>query len=361
MNTHHKRVWALLAIGLGAMLLVIGCGKSSTGGNTKSPSAGAAVALTGAGATFPYPLYSKWIADYASAHPGIRIDYQSIGSGGGIQQLKAGTVDFGASDAPLSDEEIKAMPHPVVHIPTVAGAVVVAYNLPGVTGLKLSGDLLSDIYLGRITNWNDTRIGALNPGLKLPNMPIAVAHRADGSGTTYIFTNYLAAVSPDWAKKVGAGKSVNWPVGLGGKGNEGVADLIRQLPGRVGYIELAYAQQIKLPYALMRNAAGKFVAATVASTTAAAAGSIAKMQKDVRVSIANAPAPEAYPIAGFTYLLVYQQLPDPAKGKALQDFITWAITDGQKDATPLLYAPLPAEVVKLNETALQKISVGATK
>lgn len=312
--------------------------------------------LNGAGATFPFPLYSKWFAEYAKANPNVRINYQSIGSGGGIQQLRNRTVDFGASDAPLSDEEMGQMPGEVAHIPTVAGAVVVAYNLSGVTkGLRLSPDVLAGIFLGRIERWNARAIASLNPGSRLPNLPVVVVHRSDGSGTTSIFTHYLAAVSPKWADRVGAGKAVDWPTGIGGKGNEGVTGLVKQTPGAVGYLELAYAVQNELPYASIRNRAGQFVAPTVASTTAAAAGAADKMKKDVRVSIANSPVKDAYPIAGFTYILLYKDQPDPAKGKALTQFLVWAIHDGQGFAEPLLYAPLPAEVVEIDMEALRRL------
>jgi len=324
---------------------------------TVSLSAGwAATSLTGAGATFPYPLYSKWFDVYQREHK-VAISYQSIGSGGGIQQLKSGTVDFGASDAPLSDQEMRDMPSPVVHLPMVAGAVVIAYNLPGVQkGLKLSGDAVADVFLGGITRWNDRRITSLNPGAKLPNLPIAVAHRSDGSGTSYIFTSYLSAVSKEWASKVGTGKSVNWPAGIGGKGNDGVAGVVKQTPGAIGYVELAYATQNRLPYAYVRNRGGKFIEPTIATTTAAAAGSVKAMQKDVRVSIVNAAGSDAYPIAGFTYILVYQRQSNAGKGRALTAFLRWAVRDGQKYAASLLYAPLPNQVVSVDERNINSIS-----
>jgi phosphate transport system substrate-binding protein len=336
------------------LILIGGC----AGGPEQyaAPKTGAKTTLTGAGATFPYPLYSKWIAEYATINPQININYQSIGSGGGIQQLNAGTVDFGASDAPLSDEEMKAMPSPVVHIPTVAGAVAVIYNLPGLTKpLRLSADPLAGIYLGEIKQWDDARIAALNPGIKLPKLAVAVAHRSDGSGTSYIFTHYLAAVSSSWAKKVGSGKSVDWPAGIGGKGNEGVTGVVKQTPGAVGYVELAYAEQNKLAYAELKNLAGNFVSPNLDSTTAAAAGALAEMQKDVRVSIVNSPGAQAYPISGFTYILLYQQIIDAQKKSALLDFLNWAIGDGQQFAGPLGYAPLPTEIVELNKQALAGI------
>jgi phosphate transport system substrate-binding protein len=315
----------------------------------------AAQTLNAAGATFPYPLYSKWFEAYRQK-TGVTINYQSIGSGGGISALKAGTVDIGASDAPLSDQEARDMGQPVLHIPTVAGAVAISYNLPGIgKGLQLTPDVLADIFLGKLTRWNDRRIAAINPGKKLPGINIAVAHRSDGSGTSYIFTNYLAAVSGEWKSKVGAGKSVNWPVGIGGKGNEGVSAAIKQTPGGIGYVELAYALQNRLPYAALRNRAGRFVEPSLASTTAAAAGGVKAMQKDVRVSIVNSPNREAYPIAGFTYLLVYQKQKDSTRGRAVTQFLQWAIHDGQKYASPLLYASLPAGVVKLDEAKVKTL------
>ncbi len=315
------------------------------------------VNLNGAGATFPYPLYSKWFAIYGETHQHARINYQSIGSGGGIKQLQANTVDFGASDAPLSDEELKMMPAPVVQLPMVAGAVVLAYNLPGISDrVKLTPEVVAGIFLGAITTWSDSRIASVNPTLKLPNLAIAVAHRSDGSGTTYIFTHYLAAVSNTWASRVGSGKSVNWPAGIGGKGNEGVAGLLKQTPGSIGYVELAYAEQNALPYAAIRNQTGTFVTPSIASTKAAANGAAEAMRKDARVSIVNAPGKDAYPISGFTYLLLYQQQPDHTKGAELVDFLWWAIHDGQQHAAPLLYAPLPAAVTALNEHLLGTVT-----
>jgi phosphate transport system substrate-binding protein len=318
--------------------------------------------LTGAGATFPYPLYSKWFDTYHKMNPGVTINYQSIGSGGGIQQVKAGTVDFGASDAPLSDEEQASMPGPVVHIPTVAGAVAIAYNLRGLSGqLKLDGPTLADMFLGKITRWNDPRVAALNKGVNLPSLPVAIAHRSDGSGTTYILTNYLAAVSPEWKSKVGAGKSVNWPVGLGGKGSEGVSALVKQTPGGIGYEEIAYAIQNREAYAQMKNKSGKFVAPSVESTTAAAAGGAPALKADIRTPIVNSPSAAAYPICGFTYLLVYRDMKDPVRGKALGAFLKWAMGEGQSLAAPLYYAPLPKSVIALNAATLKKLTAGGQK
>ncbi len=307
------------------------------------------VDLTGAGATFPYPIYSKWFSDYATK-TGVRINYQSIGSGGGIRQLSEQTVDFGASDAPMSDAELdKAKGGKILHFPMVLGAVVVTYNLPGVTkSLKLSGIVLGDIFLGKITKWNDPRIAALNAGVQLPAKDILVVHRSDGSGTTYIFTDYLAAVSPSWTAGPGKGKEVRWPVGLGGKGNEGVAGQVRQIAGSIGYVELAYARQNTLAYAELQNASGAYVAPTIEAITEAAASASKKLGKntDYRVSIVNAPGKKAYPIASFTWLLVYERMPNAAKAKKLADFLKYAWTDGQKAAAALDYAPLPGSVVK---------------
>lgn len=328
-------------------------GATSTTGAT-APQTGAKGTLTGAGATFPYPIYSKWFDAYNNK-TGIAINYQSIGSGGGIQQLKAGTVDFGASDAPLKPDDEKSMPGAVVHVPTVGGAVAVAYNLPGVTKLQLDGTTLADIYLGKITKWNDPAIAKLNAGAKLPDTAIAVAHRSDGSGTTSIFTNYLKAVSADWSSKVGAGKSVSWPVGLGGKGNEGVAGIVTKSPGAVGYIELAYAMQAKIAMASLKNKDGKFVDPSVDSTTAAIAGAIPALQKDIKTPTVNEPGATAYPIAGLTYILAYKQQKDKAKGKLLTDFLQWAMKDGQGMAKDLQYAPLPPEVIKINAATIASI------
>jgi len=314
--------------------------------------------LTGAGATFPYPLYSKWF-DMYHEKTGIEINYQSIGSGGGIQQIKAGTVDFGASDAALSDARLKEMPRRIIHFPTVGGAVVLAYNLPSVRQpLKLTPALISGIYMGKITTWNDKRIGAANPGVALPAAPILPVHRSDGSGTTNIFTTYLSAVDGPWKEMVGANTSVSWPVGIGGKGNEGVSGLIRQTQGAIGYVELAYAKQNKLPVAHVRNRSGQFIEPTLASTTAAAEGAAPMLAKDVRYPIANSPAPTAYPICGLTFLLVYQDQKDPGKAHALAGFIEWAIHDGQSVAPSLDYAPLPDAVVKVNEGSLRRLTLG---
>jgi len=315
--------------------------------------------INGAGATFPYPLYSKWFYEYSNANPGTRFNYQSIGSGGGIKQITAGTVDFGATDAPMTDEEMKALPGPILHIPTAIGAVVVVYNLEGVEGgLKLTPDVLANIYLGKITRWNDPKIAELNKTVTLPNADIVVSHRSDGSGTTDIFTNYLATVNADWRAKVGRGKSVNWPAGLGGKGNEGVAGVVKQTPGAVGYVELAYAKQNKMKVASLRNKEGNFVAPTLEATSAAAAGVAKSMPDDFRVSLVDAPGKDSYPIAGLTWLLVYKDQKDAAKGKALVQFLKWAMKDGQKMEAALDYAALPIAVAERVDKALRQISSG---
>lgn len=317
--------------------------------------------LTGAGATFPYPMYSKWFIDYAAASK-IKINYQSIGSGGGVRQISEQTVDFGASDGPMSDDELaKAKGGPLLHIPTVMGADVVVYNVPGLQGtLKLSGDVIADIFLGKITKWSDPRISGLNTAEKLPSSDILVVHRSDGSGTTYIWTDYLSAVSPAWAAGPGKGKDVKWPVGLGGKGNEGVAGQVKQLVGSIGYVELIYARQNKIPYASIRNASGNFVDASIASITDAAAG-VAKglpMNTDFRLSIVNAPGKNAYPISSMTWLLVYKHQTNATKGKQLVDFLKWMITEGQKSAPALDYAPLPGAVVKQVQARIAEIKIG---
>ena len=312
--------------------------------------------INGAGATFPNPIYSKWFAEYNKIHPEVRINYQSIGSGGGIRQLTNRTVFFGASDGPMTDEQIKAAPGKVVHLPTVLGGVVPVYNLAGVSGeLRFNGPLLADIYLGKVRKWNDPALAKENPGVKLPATDITVVHRSDGSGTTYIWADYLAKVSPDWKQKVGVATSVNWPVGVGGKGNEGVAGLVKQTPGSIGYVELIYATQNDIAYGSVKNAAGKYVRASLQSVTAAAAGAAASMPDDFRVSITDAPGPDAYPIASFTWILLYEKPTDPARGRQMVDFMKWALTDGQRFAGELGYAPLPATVVQKEMDALKRL------
>jgi phosphate transport system substrate-binding protein len=311
--------------------------------------------LNGAGATFPYPMYSKWFSEYHKAHPDVEINYQSIGSGGGIRQVLAGTVDFGASDGPMTDEQLAQSKTKILHIPTVLGAVVPAYNIPGVTGeVKFTPQALADIFLGKITSWNDKAITSANPGMNFPNQDIIVLHRSDGSGTTYIFTDYLSKISPDWQSGPSKGTSVKWPKGLGGKGNEGVAGMIRQMPGSIGYIELIYAVQNKIPYGTMQNSAGDFVKASLASVTAAAA-SAPKMPADFRVSITNAPGKDAYPISSFTWLLIPSQSKDAAKGKIIADFLNWMVNDGQKMTADLTYAPLPDSVVSKVKDAIKQV------
>jgi phosphate transport system substrate-binding protein len=316
--------------------------------------ADAQMLMNGAGATFPYPIYSKWFDEYTKVDPEVRFNYQSIGSGGGIRQITERTVDFGATDGPMTDELLKKAPAELLHIPTVLGAVVATYNLPGQPKLNFTGDVLADVFLGKLTKWNDDRIKALNPSVSLPNQPIIVVHRSDGSGTTFIWVDYLSKVSSEWAQKVGKGTSVNWPVGVGGKGNEGVAGQVKNTPGALGYVELAYAINNKLSAAAIKNQAGKFIDATIESTTAAAAA--ASLPEDFRVSLTNAPGDQAYPVASFTWLLVYRDQANEAKGKALVKFLWWAIHEGQKYPSTLLYAPLPAPVVKQIEARIKQIT-----
>ena len=314
----------------------------------------AATTLNGAGATFPYPIYSKWFDEYNKKNPEIQINYQSIGSGGGIRQFTARTVDFGASDGPMTDKQLFSVDGKALHIPTVLGAVVPSFNLPGVTDLKLDGDTLAGIFLGKIKMWTDPAIAALNPGVTLPGAPITVVHRADGSGTTYCFVDYLSNVSNEWKTTVGKGTSVNWPVGLGGKGNEGVAGLIKQTQYSIGYVELIYAKQNNLSFAAVKNKAGKFVVADIDGVSAAAAAAAKNMPKDYRVSIVNADGENAYPISTFTWLLVYQNNPGQT-GKILKDFLTWAMDEGQKLAPGLGYAPLPDNVKEMVKQTITTI------
>lgn len=355
------------ALAVLAVMAAVACNsagdKADTADSTQpgSPSGGGAD-LTGAGATFPYPLYSKWASVYMN-ETGQRINYQSLGSGAGVNQISEGTVDFGASDGPMTDAELaKARYGPIVHIPTILGAVVVTYNLPGVTQtLRMTPDIVADIFLGRITKWNDPRIVANNAGVALPNSNILVVHRSDGSGTTYVFTDYLTSVSPAWASGPGRGKAVSWPTGLGGRGNEGVAAQVQQTPGALGYVELAYAMQNRQPAAAIRNASGNFVEPAIASITAAAAGVADTLAADTdyRISIVNAPGPDAYPISSFTWILLYQQQRNAEKGRKLVGFLRWAITDGQKHAADLHYAPLPSGIVTGVQKKLDAIALGA--
>ncbi|MFN7684102.1 MAG: phosphate ABC transporter substrate-binding protein PstS [Oligoflexia bacterium] len=333
----------LLLTGLSVVGLV-------SGGAFASPR----VSLQGAGATFPYPLYSKWFSEFQKANAGVEINYQSIGSGGGIRQLLAGTVDFGASDAPMTDEELVKAKGPVLHIPTALGAVVISYQLPGVpTGLRLTPSVVADLFLGKIQRWDDGKIVALNPGVRLPQLPVVPVYRSDGSGTTAIFTDYLAKVSPEFQSTVGAGKTVKWPTGLGGKGNEGVTGVVKQTPGAVGYVELVYAASNQLPAAKIKNQAGEFIEASVESVTAAAASVLKSIPQDFRTSITQAPGKNAYPISGLTYLLVFETT--GAKAATLRQLIDWAMTTGQKIAPSLHYAPLPAELVRKVQAAAKRI------
>ena len=317
------------------------------------------IQLTGAGATFPFPLYSRWFYEYAFVDPAVRFNYQSIGSGGGIRQLTEGTVDFGASDAPMNDDELAAAKAKVLHFPTVIGAVAVTYNLEGVdTALRFTPDVLADIFLGGITRWNDPRLAAVNPGVTLPAEDILVVHRSDGSGTTFIFTDYLSSVSDAWKSGPGKGKDVQWPVGLGGKGNEGVTGQVKQTPGAIGYVELAYAKENHLPVAELKNQAGNWVKPSLEGATACAAGVASNLPADTdfRVSIVNAPGADAYPISSFTWLLVYQNMDNADKAKKLVDFITWALHDGEGEVAALDYAPLPANMVDLEMKQLQMVT-----
>jgi phosphate transport system substrate-binding protein len=312
--------------------------------------------INGAGATFPYPIYSKWFSEYNKLHPDVEINYQSIGSGGGIRQLSNQTVFFGASDGPMTNEQLQAAPGAILHFPTVLGGVVPVYNIPGVSAeLKFTGKVLADIYLGRITKWNDPAITGLNAGTNLPGTDIAVVHRSDGSGTTYIWVDYLSKVSPDFKKKVGIATSVNWPVGVGGKGNEGVAGLVKETPGAIGYVELIYALQNKISYGTVQSHDGQFLRCTLDTVTAAAAAAAGVMPPDFRVSITNAPGANAYPISSFTWMLFYVHPNEKEKARIMVDFFKWALTEGQKYCAELGYAPLPKEVVALEMAALTKI------
>ena len=349
-----KRSFLLVAWLSVVVLAFPGC--NAGGGNGAGT-----VSLQGAGATFPNPLYQKWLSEYGRVHSNIRIDYQSIGSGGGIKQLKEQTVDFGASDAPMKDEDLKSAPGEILHIPTVLGAVVITYNLQGVSQrLRFSPEALADIFLGKIKKWNDPRISADNPGVTLPTTDITVVHRSDGSGTSAVFTDYLSKVSSEWKEKVGSGTSPNWPTGIGGKGNEGVTGQVKNTPNTIGYVELAYAVQNKLPVAQVKNAGGNFVTPSIDAVTAAASASAANTPDDLRVSITNAAGPDAYPISSYTYILLYKEQKDAAKGKALVDFLWWGIHEGENYAKELQYAPLPDDIVKRAEAKISSITAGGT-
>jgi phosphate ABC transporter, phosphate-binding protein len=353
---------------LAVLAIAVACSpdQSKNGSNAAPPTnqRSGSVDLTGAGATFPYPLYSKWFSDYA-ANTGVKINYQSIGSGGGIRQFSEQTVDFGATDGPMSDEELsRAKGGAVLHVPTALGGVVITYNLPDVgQPLKLTGPLVSNIFLGTVKKWNDPAIAGLNPGVTLPNQDILVVHRSDGSGTTYVFTDYLTAVSPDWSKGPKKGKEVPWPIGLGGKGNEGVAGLVKQTSGAIGYVELAYAKENGLPAAMIKNAAGSFIAPSTETITAAASGIADKLppNTDYRISIVNGPGANTYPISSFTWILAYVNQRDSVKGKKLVDFLRWALTDGEKGASALNYAPLPASMTAQLRSRLDSIKLGAAR
>ncbi|MGB8411768.1 MAG: phosphate ABC transporter substrate-binding protein PstS [Candidatus Binatus sp.] len=316
------------------------------------------VLINGAGSTFVYPMLSKWFDIYAKENPGIKFNYQSIGSGGGIRMLSNRTVDFGGTDAPMTDQQLAEAPGKILHFPTVMGADVMAYNLPGFTGtLRLTGPLIADIYLGKITKWDDDKIKAANPGATIPSQDIVVCHRSDGSGTTFIFVDYLSKVSPSWASDVGKGTSVKWPVGLGGKGNEGVTALVQQTPGAIGYVELIYALNNNIPFADVQNKAGNFIKPSLEGVTAAAASAAGNMPADFRVSITDAPGADAYPISSFTWMLVYQKQTNKEVGEQIVKFLHWALTEGQKYAPELKYAPLPAEVVQKEEAQIQQIQI----
>jgi phosphate transport system substrate-binding protein len=348
-----KKSFQLLAWLAVVVFAFTGC---NPGGN-----AGGTVSLQGAGATFPNPLYQKWLSEYGRAHSNVRIDYQSIGSGGGIKQLKEQTVDFGASDAPMKDEDLKSAPGEILHIPTVLGAVVITYNLQDVSqALRFSPEALADIFLGKIKKWNDPKIAADNPGVRLATTDITVVHRSDGSGTSAVFTDYLSKVSPEWKEKVGSGTSPNWPTGIGGKGNEGVTGQVKNTPNTIGYVELAYAVQNKLPVAHIKNASGNFITPSIDTVTAAASASAANTPDDLRVSITNAAGADAYPISSYTYIIVYKNQKDAAKGKALVDFLWWGIHDGENYAKVLQYAPLPADIVKRAEAKINSVAAGGT-
>ena len=353
-----KSGWAIAV--LVTLPLGWGCSGSSeppsAGGGATPPST--AIQINGAGATFPYPIYSKWFSEYNKLHPNVEINYQSIGSGGGIRQITNRTVAFGATDGPMTDEQLKNAPGAILHLPMVLGAVVPVYNIPGVEGeLKFTGPLLADITLGKITKWNDPAIARLNSGVKLPDSNITVVHRSDGSGTTFIWVDYLSKVSPEFKQKVGVSTSVSWPVGVGGKGNEGVAGLVRQTPGALGYIELIYALQNNIAYGSVQNSSGNFIRASVESVTAAAESAAPQMPEDFRVSLTNPSGANAYPIASFTWLLLYKQPQDKAQGRVLVEFVKWALVDGQKFARELGYAPLPQPVVDMEMKTLQGIEL----
>jgi phosphate transport system substrate-binding protein len=359
MRLQGRSVSTVLAV---LLLAVVISGFACSGRNGAGTEAGGTVQLQGAGATFPNPLYQKWLSEYGKLHPNVHIDYQSIGSGGGIKQIQAQTVDFGASDSPMKDEDLKAAPAELLHIPTVLGAVVLTYNLAGVSQpLRFSPDVIADIFLGKIKKWDDARIKADNPGVNLPATDVVVVHRSDGSGTSAVFTDYLSKVSSEWKTKVGAGTSPNWPVGVGGKGNEGVTGQVKNTPNTIGYVELAYAAKNNLPVARIKNKAGEFMEPSLDAVTAAAAESVATTPDDLRVSITDAAGGQAYPISSYTYILAYKDQKDAVKGKVLVDFLWWGIHEGEQFAKDLQYAPLPAEIVKRAEEKINSITSGGQK
>ena len=349
---------SITSIALGVVLVALGvCAFVESPSATPAPAPSPALLLNGTGATFPYIIYSKWFTEYNRIHPDIQINYNSLGSGAGIRQLQAGTVDFGASDAPMTDEQLHQAKVPALHFPTVMGAVVPTYNLEGVNQeLNFTGEALADIFMGKITKWNDPALAGINKGIKLPDTDIVVVHRSDGSGTSFVWTDYLSKVSKEWETKAGRNTSVNWPVGLGGKGNEGVSGLVKQTPGAIGYVELIYAVQNKLPYGNVKNAAGVFVKASLVGVTAAAASESKKIPPDFRVSITDASGKAAYPICSFTYLLIPSKIDDPVKKKDIKDFLHWMLTDGQNDVEALSYAKLPREVVAREMKAIAQIN-----
>ncbi len=352
MKIRFRGTIAALAVTLALVGLFAACSAENSG-----TSGSAGVTLNAAGATFPYPIYSKWFNEYRKLHPNVAINYQSIGSGGGIRQLSAGTVDFGASDMPLKDDLLQKLNLHITQFPTVLGAVVPSYNIPGVTAtLKFTPAALAGIYLGKITKWNDPEIRKNNPGVKLPAKDITVVHRSDGSGTTFVWTDYLSKVSPEWKSKVGSNTSVQWPVGLGGKGNEGVAGVVKQTPDAIGYVELIYALQNKMAYGLVENSSGNFVKASLETAKEAAAGAASEMQKDVRVSITDPPGKDAYPICSFTYLLIPDHIADAAKRDAIKDFLHWMLTDGQGMVESLDYGQLPESVKQINTEHISLVS-----
>jgi len=364
----ERTLWVLVFLLMALMVVVVGCGKGSpsdngngqTGpaGSTGSGNVQQSVLINGAGASFPYPLYSLWIDEYCKRNGNVKINYQSIGSGAGIEQVAKKIIDFGGSDAPMSDEKMNEASGEILHIPTVLGAVAVIYNLPDVgESIKFSPEIVADIFLGRIKKWNDPDLVAVNPGVNLPEREIVVVRRSDGSGTTNIFTDYLSVVSTDWKEQVGKGTSVQWPTGLGAKGSEGLSRQVQATVGSIGYVEVSYALLNKLSYGMIKNKSGVYVAPTIASISAAAAGAAPEMPDDLRVSIVDSPGEKAYPIAGYTYILVYREPNDLLKGQALARFLWWAVHDGEMMAAEMYYAPLPPEVVGKVEKKLQSMHV----